>query len=97
MRPACSFCHRSEVVAWFGEPSFDTAVTDPKDVRRTEAVVACTRCLSLIEENDRESLARRSAANEARRQGRQADADHIAQTRQHHDQMFWIPRSASDR
>jgi hypothetical protein len=85
------------VIAWFGGPSFDTAVTDPKDVRGTEAVVACAKCLSLIEENDREGLARRSAANEARRQGRLADAGHIAQTRQRHDQMFWIPRSASGR
>ena len=89
----CSFCGERPVVAWFEGPSFTTFVRHSIDVRAEEAWLSCATCLTLVERDDRDGLARRGAERLRRR--RPADVDlHVAERieRDHQQKLFWQPR-----
>jgi hypothetical protein len=89
----CSFCGTRPVVAWFEGPTFTTFVRRSTDVRAEEAWLACATCLSLVEADDRDALARRGAERLRRR--RPTDVDrHVAEKieRDHQKKVFWQPR-----
>jgi hypothetical protein len=89
----CSFCGERPVVAWFESPSFTTFVRHSTDVRAEGAWLSCATCLTLVERDDRDGLARRGAERLRRR--RPADVDrHVAEKikRDHQQKLFWQPR-----
>ena len=83
----CSFCGERPVVAWFEGPSFRTFVRQSTEVQAEEAWLACETCLALVENDDRDSLAHRSAK-------RTGSGDQRAErmARQMQDRRFWEPR-----
>jgi hypothetical protein len=85
---ACSFCGDGPVAAWFEGPSFRTFVRRWADVRAEEAWLACSGCLSLVEADDRDGLARRGA----RRLRHTPDDRRIRMAREIQDREFWRPR-----
>jgi hypothetical protein len=94
MGPVCSFCGAEPVVAWFDGPSFRHAVPSPGEVRGDEAWLACAVCAGLVEADDREELARRSARRASKRSGALPDDDLVAHMLGQHERSFWAARTA---
>jgi hypothetical protein len=93
----CSFCGARPVVAWFEGPSFTTFVRRSTDVRAEGAWLACATCLSLVETDDRDALARRGAQRLRSRRPTEVDR-HVAEKieRDHQQQLFWQPRDRAE-
>jgi hypothetical protein len=84
----CSFCGQRPVAAWLEGPTFRPYVRRSADVRAGEAWLACQTCLSLVESNDRDELARRGA-----RRLRASPAEHTVRiARETQDEEFWSKR-----
>jgi hypothetical protein len=92
MKPSCSFCGGSLVVAWFEGPHFQTSVDSPDKVRADEAWLACSTCLDLVEAGDRDGLVQRGIARVGRRGMASPDLSAI-QVRRQFEALFWTARS----
>ena len=95
----CSFCGERPVAAWFEGPSFRMFVRSSAEVRAEEAWLACTKCLGLVEANDREGLVergverlRRRDRDEGRRRSPREEAWMQQMTRDQQEKLFWEPR-----
>jgi hypothetical protein len=84
----CSFCGERTVAAWFEGPSFRTFVRSSGEIRAEEAWLACETCLVLVEEDDRDGLARRGARREGWPEGKRAETDAL----QMQNDNFWRHR-----
>jgi len=89
----CSSCGEPPVVAWFEGPTFTTFVRRSTDVRAEEAWLSCATCLTLVERDDRDGLARRGADRlRARSTNDVGDDTALRFACQHQDEVFWQPR-----
>jgi hypothetical protein len=95
----CSFCGERPVAAWFEGPSFRMFVRSSAEVRAEEAWLVCTKCLGLVEANDREGLVERGAERlrrrdryEGRRRSPREEASMQQMTRDQQEKLFWEPR-----
>jgi len=84
----CSFCGGRPIAAWFEGPTFRTFVRSSAEVRAEEAWLACATCLTLVESDDRDGLARRGATRKGRSWSERAET--IAREMQ--NEYFWRKR-----
>ena len=89
----CSFCGRRPVAAWFEGPVFRTFVRTSAEVTATEAWLACETCLTLVEGDDRDELARRGA----KRHRPNPNESAIQMERSRQDEDFWSRRRTNSR
>ena len=82
MYPRCSFCGATPPIAWYEGPDFVNSVPSSQDVRSEEAWLACSTCVRLVNEGDREALVLRSAQ------------DTLMGIRENFDREFWDRRDS---
>ena len=91
----CTFCGDDGVVAWFPGPDFAAFVDSPQAVGATEAWLACTTCLALVEGEEREELVWRAIARLRWRAELGAGSPPMEPLVRQMHQRFWSARLVS--